>query len=131
MADGMFRKFVPNYEEEVIRELMANALVHRPYTTRGDIFINLFSDRLEVVNTGLFSIGVTPANVLHKNVRRNPYLAQVFYDLHLMDKEGSGIDKMYQILLSNAKQIPIPYQGDYSEQSTPVFRGKVHHLLRS
>ncbi len=112
VADGMFRKFIPNYEEEVIRELMANALVHRPYTTRGDIFINLYHDRLEVVNPGLFPIGVTAANVLHKNVRRNPYLAQVFYDLHLMDKEGSGIDKMYQVLLSNAKHIPIPYQGD-------------------
>ncbi|MBP7272291.1 MAG: hypothetical protein KA974_00530 [Saprospiraceae bacterium] len=111
-TDGMFRKFVPNYEEEVIRELMANALVHRPYTTRGDIFINLFFDRLEVVNPGLFPIGVTAANVLHKNVRRNPYLAQVFYDLHLMDKEGTGIDKMYQVLLSNAKHIPIPFQGD-------------------
>lgn len=112
VADGIFRKFVPNYEEEVIRELMANALVHRPYTTRGDIFINLYPNHLEVVNPGLFPIGVTPANVLHKNVRRNPYLAQVFYDLHLMDKEGSGIDKMYLILLSNAKPIPIPFQGD-------------------
>jgi ATP-dependent DNA helicase RecG len=112
VADGMFRKFVPNYEEEVIRELMANALVHRPYTTRGDIFINLYHDRLEVANPGLFPIGVTPANVLHKNVRRNPYLAQVFYDLHLMDKEGSGVDKMYQVLLSNAKHVPIPFQGD-------------------
>ena len=112
IADGMFRKFIPNYEEEVIRELMANALVHRPYTTRGDIFINLYADHLEVVNPGLFPIGVTTSNILHKNVRRNPYLAQVFYDLHLMDKEGSGIDKMYQILLSSAKHIPIPYQGD-------------------
>lgn len=112
ISDGMFRKFVPNYEEEVIRELMANALVHRPYTTRGDIFINLYHDHLEVVNPGLFPIGVTATNVLHKNVRRNPYLAQVFYDLHLMDKEGSGIDKMYQVLLSNAKHIPIPFQGD-------------------
>jgi ATP-dependent DNA helicase RecG len=112
VADGIFRKFVPNYEEEVIRELIANALVHRPYTTRGDIFINLYPSYLEVVNPGLFPIGVTAANVLHKNVRRNPYLAQVFFDLHLMDKEGSGIDKMYQILLSNAKQIPIPFQGD-------------------
>ncbi len=114
VADGMFRKFIPNYEEEVVRELMANALVHRPYTTRGDIFINLFPDRLEVINPGLFPIGVTPANVLHKNVRRNQYLANVFYDLHLMDKEGSGVDKMYQILLSNAKHIPIACQGDDS-----------------
>lgn len=73
---------------------------------------------MEVVNPGLFPIGVTAANVLHKNVRRNPYLAQVFYDLHLMDKEGSGIDKMYQVLLSNAKHIPIPYQGDDFVQFT-------------
>ena len=72
----------------------------------------MYPGYLEVVNPGLFPIGVTVANVLHKNVRRNPYLAQVFFDLHLMDKEGSGIDKIYQILLSNAKQIPIPFQGD-------------------
>lgn len=112
VADGMFRKFIPNYEEEVVRELLVNALVHRPYTTRGDIFIHLYPDRLEVINPGLFPIGVTPQNVLHKNIRRNPYLAQVFYDLHLMDKEGSGIDKIYEVLLTNAKPVPIAYQGD-------------------
>ncbi len=112
VSDGMFRKFIPNYEEEVIRELLANAIVHRPYNTRGDIFINLYVDRLEIVNPGLFPIGVTPQNLLHKNVRRNPYLAQIFYDLHLMDKEGSGIDKIYRILLGHAKPLPIPFQGD-------------------
>jgi ATP-dependent DNA helicase RecG len=112
VADGIFRKFIPNYEEVVIRELIANALVHRPYTTRGDIFINLYPSYLEVVNPGLFPISVTAANVLHKSVRRNPHLAQVFYDLHLMDKEGTGIDKIYLTLLSNAKQIPISFQGD-------------------
>lgn len=112
VADGMFRKFIPNYEEEVVRELIANALVHRPYTTRGDIIINLYPNRLEVINPGLFPIGVTPENILHGSVRRNQHLAQVFYDLHLMDKEGSGIDKIYQLLLSNAKQIPIVYQGN-------------------
>lgn len=118
VSDGMFRKFIPNYEEDLIRELMANALVHRPYTTRGDIFINLYPDRLEIFNPGLFPIGVTPQNILHKNVRRNPALAQVFYDLYLMDREGSGIDKMYEVLLTNGKQIPIPFQGDDFVQFT-------------
>lgn len=112
VSDGMFRKFIPNYEEEVIRELIANALVHRPYTMRGDIFINLYPEKLEVVNPGLLPIGVTPQNILHKNVRRNQSLAQVFYDLHLMDKEGSGIDKIYEVLLTNGKPIPACYQGD-------------------
>jgi ATP-dependent DNA helicase RecG len=112
VSDGIFRKFIPNYEQEVIRELIANALVHRPYTTRGDIFINLYSDRLEVHNPGLLPLGVTPDNMLHKTVRRNEHLAKVFYDLKLMEREGSGFDKMYEILLSNGKQLPIPIEGD-------------------
>ncbi|MFM7485994.1 MAG: ATP-binding protein, partial [Cytophagales bacterium] len=112
VSDGIFRKFIPNYEQEVIRELIANALVHRPYTTRGDIFINLHSDRLEVHNPGLLPLGVTPHNMLHKTVRRNEHLAKVFYDLKLMEREGSGFDKMYEILLSNGKQLPLPIEGD-------------------
>jgi ATP-dependent DNA helicase RecG len=112
VSDGIFRKFIPNYEEEIIRELAANALVHRPYTTRGDIFINLFTDRLEIHNPGLLPTGVTPANMLHKTVRRNEHLAQVFYHLKLMEREGTGYDKMYEILLSNGKQLPIPTEGD-------------------
>jgi ATP-dependent DNA helicase RecG len=112
VSDGIFRKFISNYEEEVIRELIANALVHRPYTTRGDIFINLFPDRLEVHNPGLLPIGITPQNILHKTIRRNEHLAKVFYDLKLMEREGSGFDKMYEILLKNGKQIPIASEGD-------------------
>jgi ATP-dependent DNA helicase RecG len=64
VSDGMFRKFIANYPEDVVRELFTNSLVHRPYTTRGDIFINLYPDRLEIVNPGLLPIGVTPQNIL-------------------------------------------------------------------
>ncbi len=108
IADGIFRKNVSNYDEAVIRELMANALVHRPYTTKGDIFINLYPDRLEIHNPGLLPLGVTPKNILHKSVQRNPHLAKVFYDLKLMEKEGSGYDKIYESLLSSGKPIPEP-----------------------
>lgn len=112
VSDGIFRKFVANYEEDIIRELLANALVHRPYSTRGDIFINLYTDKLEMHNPGRLPIGVTPENILHKTVKRNEHLAKVFYDLKLMEREGSGYDKMYEILLSNGKQVPIPFEGD-------------------
>lgn len=112
ISDGIFQKFIPNYDEEIIRELIANALVHRPYTTRGDIFINLFPDRLEVHNPGLFPIGVTPRNILHKTIRRNEHLSKVFYDLGLMEREGLGYDRMYEVLLGNGKQLPEPSEGD-------------------
>jgi ATP-dependent DNA helicase RecG len=112
ISDGMFRKFIPNYEEEVVRELLVNAIVHRSYTTRGDIFVNLFPDRLEIHNPGRFPIGVTEKNILHKSIRRNEHLAKIFYDLKLMEKEGSGYDKMYEILLGNGKEIPNPKEED-------------------
>jgi ATP-dependent DNA helicase RecG len=111
VRDGLFPHSVPHYDEVVVRELLTNALVHRPYTQRGDIFINLFPDRLQVVNPGLLPLGVTPQNILHVTVRRNEGLARVFYDLKLMEREGSGYDKLYEILLSQGKQPPEPVEG--------------------
>lgn len=108
ISDGIFgRRTIYHYNENVIRELLANALVHRPYTTRGDIFINLFPDRLEIHNPGLLPLGVTPQNILHQSIRRNEHLSKLFYDLNLMEREGSGFDKMYEIQLSEAKEPPI------------------------
>lgn len=110
--DGMFRKSVPHYDEVVIRELLANALVHRPYTTAGDLFINLHPDYLEIHNPGRFPLGVTATNILHQTVRRNDHLAKVFYDLKLMEREGSGYDKIYEAQLAHAKPLPEPREED-------------------
>lgn len=111
LPDGLFRKSVPVYDETVVRELVVNALVHRPYTQRGDIFIKSYPDRLEVVNPGLLPIGVTPTTVLHASVRRNEQLARVFHDLKLMEREGSGFDTMYQVLLSQGRPAPMLREG--------------------
>lgn len=112
LPDGIFRRQVPHFDERIIRELLANALVHRPYTQRGDIFINLFPDRLEMHNPGLLPLGVTPENILHKSVKRNEHLAKVFHDLKLMEREGSGFDLIYDVLLSNGKPLPKVQEGD-------------------
>lgn len=113
ISEGIFgRSVLYHYNENVVRELLANALVHKPYTMRGDIFINYYPDRLEIHNPGLLPIGVTPKNILHQSVRRNEHLSKIFYDLNLMEREGSGYDKIYEILLSEAKQIPIVEERD-------------------
>lgn len=106
LPDGLYRQHVPAFDEVVVRELLVNALVHRPYTQRGDIFLNLHPDRLEVVNPGPLPLGVTPQNVLHTTVRRNEHLARLFHDLKLMEREGSGFDKMYEVLLSQGRPAP-------------------------
>jgi ATP-dependent DNA helicase RecG len=112
LPDSLFRKSVPHYDQVVIRELIANALVHRPYTTRGDIFINLHPDYLEIHNPGLLPLGVTPSNILQKTVRRNNLLAQVFHDLKLMEREGTGYDRIYETQLTQAKAIPVVREED-------------------
>ncbi len=106
LPDGLYRQNVPAYDEIVVRELLVNAPVHRPYTQRGDIFLNLHPDHLEVVNPGLLPLGVTPGNILHATVRRNEHLARLFHDLKLMEREGSGFDKMYEVLLSQGRPVP-------------------------
>jgi len=112
ISDGLFRKNIPNYDVEIIRELIVNALVHRIYTMRGDIFINLYHDRLEIHSPGLLPLGVTPHNIISKSIYRNTHLAKVFYDLQLMEKEGSGYDKVYELLLFNGKPEPLVEEWD-------------------
>jgi len=132
VSDGIFRKNIYNYPPEVIRELVANAFAHRNYSMRGDIFINLYNDRLEIHSPGLLPLGVTPENILTKSVQRNSLLAKLFYDLKLMEKEGSGYDKVYELLLGNGKEVPNVYEGDDRVVVTikkQIISNEVLHLM--
>lgn len=106
VSEGMFRKNIPFFPIEVVRELVVNALVHRTYTTRGDVFINIYPDRMEIHSPGRLPFGVTPKNILSQSIRRNEHLSKVFYDLGLMEKEGSGYDLVYAKLLGSGKPLP-------------------------
>lgn len=111
VAEGLYRRSIPAYDEKVVRELLVNALVHRPYTQQGDIYLMLHPERLEMINPGRLPLGVTPRNILHASRRRNEGLARVFHDLGLMEKEGSGFDLIYDRLLSQGRPAPVPEEG--------------------
>lgn len=80
------------YPIEAIREAVLNAIVHRNYFDAGDVKIFLFPDHITIKNPGSFPPGVTPEIPEHRP--RNPLLAQYFYDVGLIEKYGSGIEKM-------------------------------------
>jgi len=130
LPDGLYRQKLPAYDERVVRELLVNALVHRPYTQRGDIYINLHPDRLEVVNPGRLPLGVTPRTILHASRRRNERLATVFHDLKLMEKEGSGYDLMYAVQLSQGRPVPVTKEGPDSVSVTLVRRIQRPEIVR-
>lgn len=118
ISDGLWRKEIPAYDEKVVREVLCNSIAHRPYTTRGDVFINIYPDRMVVVNPGRLPLGVTPNNILRTTVKRNKELSRLFYALHIMEGEGSGYDLMYETQLSLGKSLPEVKEGEDSVSIT-------------
>jgi ATP-dependent DNA helicase RecG len=92
---GLFRLEVWDFDQEVYREALLNALVHRDWQSPDAIQVHHYPDRLEVSNPGSFPPGITPENILrHPPKRRNPRLAEALYRLGYVEREGSGVDKM-------------------------------------
>jgi ATP-dependent DNA helicase RecG len=105
---GLFRNKIRHYDERLIRELLINAIAHKSYTISGDIFIKVYSDRLEITNPGGLPFGITSNNILHTTHRRNPHLIRILHDLQLMEGEGTGYNLIYEITCRDAKAFPIP-----------------------
>ena len=120
LPDGLFRKNIRQYAKEVVRELLVNAIAHKKYTISGDIFIEVYPDRLKITNPGSLPLGVNSKNILHERQRRNPHLIQLMSDLRLMEGEGSGYDLVYEKLARDAKPMP-EIESDYTKVSVTVY----------
>ena len=104
---GMQRIGLPRFSEETIRELIANALIHRDYTQMGITLIQIRDDTLTVSNPGGFPNGVTINNLLTTAPRpRNPALADVFKRAGVVERTGRGIIRAFQSQLSLGRPAP-------------------------
>jgi ATP-dependent DNA helicase RecG len=112
--DGLFRKQIRHYPQEVIRELIINAFVHKSYLISADIMICVYPNKLLISSPGSLPLGITKDNILHQQHRRNPHLIKVFHDLNLMEAEGSGYDLIYERLSLDAKSFP-DIESDYNK----------------
>jgi ATP-dependent DNA helicase RecG len=118
------RKSIRQYPKEVVREILINAIAHKKYTISGDIFIEVFHDRLSITSPGGFPIGITKDNILHERHRRNPHLINPLGVLKLMEGEGSGIDLVYQKLAMDAKPLPL-IEGEFNKVVITIFSGSI------
>lgn len=104
---GLFRIEVWDHDEVVYREALLNALTHRDYTLRDVVHVHQYPDRLEIMNPGGLTGGITPGNILrHQPKRRNPLLAEALSHLGLVERAGVGVDKMFSLMLKHGKEPP-------------------------
>lgn len=122
LPDGLFRKNIRQYSKEVIRELLINAIAHKKYTISGDIFIEVYPNRMTITNPGSLPLGITKDNILHERHRRNPHLIQTLSDLKLMEGEGSGYDLVFEKLARDAKSLPL-IESDFTKVSVTIYSG--------
>lgn len=105
------RKEVWEIPETVFKEAIINALSHRDYYEKGAVTtIEVFDDRVEISNPGelLAAVG---KDFGHKSISRNPLIFGLFQRIHLVEKVGSGILRMEELMLGNNLPAPISKGG--------------------
>jgi ATP-dependent DNA helicase RecG len=117
------RRLLP---EDVIREAVVNAVMHRRYTSTQPIQIIRYSNRLEIRNPGR---SLKPEEALGQpgSVPRNPAIASVLHDTNLAETKGSGIRAMRQ-LMDRAELSPPTFESSRSRDEF-VATFLFHHLL--
>lgn len=89
----------------VIRELVANALIHQDFTMTGtSVAIDIYSNRIDISNPGE---PIVPTERFIDSYRsRNERLADVARRMGICEEKGSGIDKVIQTI--EVFQLPAP-----------------------
>jgi ATP-dependent DNA helicase RecG len=107
--EGLYRVDHPDYPDIAIREAYANCLAHRDYYTEGSVLVSMFDDRLEFMSLGGAMPGVTHDLMLAGvSLTRNEKLANVFYQLNIIEAYGTGIPRIFGAYENHSAQPKIP-----------------------
>lgn len=111
---GLHRLEIPLIPEITRRETIANALVHRDYTSLGPTRVQITDDAFLVTNPGGLPPGVTVANILDQSKPRSVLLANAFLRAGLVDRKGKGVNEMFERQLRAGRDTP-DYTGTTSD----------------
>jgi ATP-dependent DNA helicase RecG len=95
LKEGTIRIERPDYPEEVIREAIVNAVVHRDYLLSAtDIELSVYKDRLEIISPGRLPNGITPERMrVGCRAARNQLLKDVMRDYGYLEHMGMGVPR--------------------------------------
>ena len=113
---GIYR--VDKYEipPKSIREVIANAVIHRSYLEPNDIQVALCDNRLEITSPGMLLSGVNVKRMKEGYSKlRNRAIASVFAYVNIIEKWGSGIPRIMNEIREYGLQEPefIAFENDF------------------
>lgn len=96
VISGLKREEKYAYPRLAVREGILNAIVHRDYTNNNQIHINIYSNRLEIINPGSLPEGITIKSLAkpHQSIVRNPDIAHCCLVRKYVEIMGSGTLRM-------------------------------------
>jgi ATP-dependent DNA helicase RecG len=124
--DVIYRKDVPLIPEQVIREAVVNALMHRDYRTRQPIQIIRYTNRIEIRNPGC-SLKPEPELGTSGSVNRNEKIATILHECNLAETKGAGIRIMRE-QMANANLTTPLFESDRHKDSFAVTLF-THHFM--
>src|SRR3990172_939309 len=105
---GFERSDIYEIPLDALREAVVNAIVHRNYTISGtSIYIRIFDDRVEIENPGGLPDGITKRDFAQSSVRRNPIIADLFHRMGKVERMGSGIERMRELMHDAGLKEPV------------------------
>lgn len=106
VREGLFRRDIPAFNEDAVREAILNAVCHRDYRLGGSVFIRQYPKRLQITSPGGFPDGITPENIIRKQHPRNRRLAEACEKCGLVERSGQGMDRIFDASLREGKGQP-------------------------
>ena len=105
VIEGALRKQVKLVPEVVIRELVANALIHQDLTIGGaSVMVEIYGNRFEISNPGDPIVPVE--RFIDGYQSRNERLADLMRRMFICEEKSSGIDRVVDA--AEAFQLPAP-----------------------
>ena len=106
---GLYRVDTYEIPTEALREAIVNALIHRDYTNLGrDIKVGIYDDIVNIVSPGALPNNITIEDIYNgRSETRNRVLANLFKELELIEKWGTGINRMKTLCIEQGKKEPL------------------------
>ena len=104
--DGLFLLDIQTFNEDVIREAVLNAVCHRDYRNQGSVFVRQYPRKIVIESPGGFPEGITPNNLLYRQMPRNRTIAEALAKTGLVERAGQGFDKIFRACCRESKALP-------------------------